>query len=394
MAKSKYIPKYTYEIVTESKYTKYIIVYVDDKVLYNGKTNNQAVVEISSNLALLISTKQILESRIPSNEVPLLYKMRDKNTPEPKVDTPPVSNVVKDKEKKTKELIDKQKQKKEDLEKAANDKVNFLKDQTKVSPAGAKAAIVAVLLPVLSNFINAEKSANKIINRLISKTKKQLKNKGRVTVNGGKIVFTPKDNANYQQFKNDFDNKVKSLKKTINILKTTLDTLLKLLKVIMAALVAARVYLAILKARLASGDPTAAAEASAQIPPIEEKIKDYILVTTVLTAILSVFKRLVNRILIKLNSLSFTITQPNTLTSGTVSSDLINILNEPTPQTLEYEYTNLNNKEYIIRIITTPSGAKQAVAYEKFSNLKITQTAPSLVRNEDELLEELKQILG
>jgi len=293
---------------------------------------------------------------------------------------------------KTKE---KQKKRKEDLEKATNDKTNFLKEQTKISPAGAKAAIVAVLLPVLSNFINAEKSANAIINRLINKTKKQLKNKGRVVVNGGKIVFTPKDNRNYQKFKEDFDNKVKSLKKTINILKTTLDTLLKLLKVILAALAAAKLYLSILKARLASGDPAAAAEATAQIPPIEEKINDYILITTVLTAILSVFKRLVSKILDKLNSLSFTITsQPTSDVVNNLNEDLVNIINKKSTQTLEYEYTNIDNKEYIIRIITTPSGAKQAVAYEKFSNLKITQTAPSLVRNEDQLLEELKQILG
>jgi len=394
MAKSKYIPKYTYEIVNEDKYTKYIVIYVDGKVLFNGKTNNQTFTNNQPDFVIIEDTKQILSSRIPSNEVDLLNKMRDKNEPEPKVDTSSISDITKDKEKKAKDIIDKQKKKGEDLEKAAKDKVNFLKEQTKVSPAGAKAVIVAALLPILSNFINAEKAANKIINRLINKTKKNLRNKGRVTVNGGKIIFTPKDNANYQQFKKDFDNKVKSLKKTVNILKTTLDALLIFLKVILAALAAARVYLAILKARLASGDPTAAAEAATQIPPIEEKIKDYILITTVLTAILSVFQRLVTRILIKLNTLSLTITQPNNLTSGTVSSDLLNIIDKPTTQTLEYEYISINNKEYIIRIITTPAGAKQAVAYEKFSNLKITQTAPSLVRNEDELLTELKQILG
>ena len=36
----------------------------------------------------------------------------------------------------------------------------------------------------------------------------------------------------------------------------------------------------------------------------------------------------------------------------------------------------------------------QAIAYDKFSMLKITQTAPSKTRKADELINELKQILG
>lgn len=485
MAKSKYIPKYTYEIVTESEYSKYIIVYVDDKVFFNGKKNNQIFTNKQPDFIIVEDTKQILISYVPSNEISLLNGIRDKN--EPKLVPSNTSsgiftdgiykrngivldpNNVKDaaiieeikiqmrageadlaaikdnisgnvqsakelaakakaakelatkkakeladKAKKAKELVAKQKKKLEDLKKAANDKVNFLKDQAKISPSQAKAAILAILLPILTKFINAEKAANAIINRLISKTKKQLKNKGRVTVNGGKIIFTPKDNANYQQFKQDFDRKVKSLKNVIQTLKTILDTLLTILRIMKAALLAAKVYATILRAKMKRLAAKATAEAASASPSkpanaeylafkeindpiieeLEKKIDDYVSIIAAATAILSTFQKLVSRILDKLNTLSFTITQPNTLTSGTVSSDLINILNIPTPQILEYEYTSVNNKEYIIRITTTPSGAKQAVAYEKFSNLKITQSAPSLVRNEDELLEELKRILG
>ena len=422
-------PKYQYELKYEDDY-QYFEIYRNDQIiykslgrektdfwarqlydvindlLYSSDDNNRKIFQKEEVYLKSISDKKTGNTLSFSNDPKAkeIQKVKDeqKATSNSSPEQIQTQNQTQTQDKQNQEKLnkseetinktkEKQKKKKEDLEKAVNDKANFLKDQTKVSPAGAKAAIVAVLLPVLSNFINAEKSANKIINRLINKTKKQLKNKGRVVVNGGKIVFTPKDNGNYQKFKQDFDNKVKSLKKTINILKTTLDTLLTLLKVILAALAAARAYLAILKARLASGDPTVAAEAAAQIPPIEEKIKDYILITTVLTAILSVFQRLVNRILTKLNTLSLTITsQP----SNNLNEDLINSINEKSTQTLTYEYTSIDNKEYIIRITTTPSGAKQAVAYEKFSNLKITQTAPSLIRNEDELLTELKQILG
>ena len=320
-----------------------------------------------------------------------------------------------DKAKKAKELIADQKKKLEDFKKATNDKINFLKDQTKISPAQAKAAIVAILLPILAKFINAEKVANAIINKLINKTKKQLKNKGRVVVSGGKIVFTPKDNRNYQKFKEDFDNKVKSLKKTVSILKTSIDTLLTILKIMRAVLIATKVYIIILKAKMKklaakaaieSASPSPAKPANAEylafkeinepiIKELEKKLDDYSLAVTAATTILSTFQKLINRILAKLNTLSFTITsQPTSNVVNNLNEDLVNIINEKSTQTLEYEYTSIDNKEYTIRIITTPSGAKQAVAYEKFSNLKITQTAPSLVRNEDQLLEELKQILG
>lgn len=316
------------------------------------------------------------------------------------------------KAKKAKELIEKQKKKLEDLKKAANDKINFLKDQTKTSPAQIKAIAIAILLPILSKFINAEKAANAIINKLINTTKKQLKNKGRVEVTNGTITFTPKNPGNYETFKANFDRKVKNLKNIVQILKTNIDTLLKILKIMKVALAATNVYILILKAKMKKLAAQAAVEAASASPSkpanakylafkeanesvikeLEKKLEDYTLTITAAAAILSIFQRLINKILDKLNTLKLIINQPNT--SGTISSDLINTLDASTTENLEYEYTGIDNKEYIIKIITTLSGAKQAVAYDKFSNLKITQTAPSLVRTEDELLEELKQILG
>jgi hypothetical protein len=181
-----------------------------------------------------------------------------------------------------------------------------------------------------------------------------------------------------------------------------------------AALLAAKVYATILRAKMKRLAAKATAEAASLSPSkpanaeylafkeindpiieeLEKKIDDYASVITATTAILSTFQKLVSRILDKLNTLSFTITSRSGNIINNLDEDLVNIINQKPTQILTYEYTSINNKEYIIRITTTPSGAKQAVAYDKFSNLKITQTAPSLVRNEDELLEELKQILG
>ena len=57
------------------------------------------------------------------------------------------------------------------------------------------------------------------------------------------------------------------------------------------------------------------------------------------------------------------------------------------------EYSD-GTRNYIIEVITTPTGDLQAVAYDAFSKLKITQTAPSKIRKAEELINELKQILG
>ena len=93
----------------------------------------------------------------------------------------------------------------------------------------------------------------------------------------------------------------------------------------------------------------------------------------------------------KLDTLSFTI-------QGIPDSAALNdSLNSYTPiSDTDIEITDSNNgdKSYTIKVITTLSGALQAIAYDKFSMLKITQTAPSKTRKADELINELKQILG
>ncbi len=83
----------------------------------------------------------------------------------------------------------------------ANDPTTFLKDQLPQSPAAAASAIAGIVLPMLTKFINAEKVANLLINKLINDSKKKLKDKGRFVVINGAITFTPKDKGNYIKYK-------------------------------------------------------------------------------------------------------------------------------------------------------------------------------------------------
>jgi hypothetical protein len=305
-------------------------------------------------------------------------------------------------------IKDQQKAKADDLKKSLEDKQNFLKEQTKVDPSSAKKAIIGIVLPLLVKFINAEKSANAVINQLINTTKRKLKDKGRVEVNNGAIVFTPKNPGDYQRFKQDFEKKVNNLKKIVKILKSITDTLLIILKTLKAALLALKVQLALQKKILQAQAAAATADLAGPLPtkpaaaaytasdrvnedvikPLEKKIDDYILMIGIVQTVLQIFQKMINSIKIKLDTLSLTINQGDSSFQTLPKLDSVVDNN----QTIS-EYNN-GSKTFTIEIITTSSGALQAVAFDSFSKMKITQTAPSKTRKADELINELKLILG
>ena len=101
---------------------------------------------------------------------------------------------------------------------------------------------------------------------------------------------------------------------------------------------------------------------------------------------LKVFQQILTRAKAKVEKLSF-------------DTNIDIALRGPSPATVEQdnakstEYHN-GTRNYIIEVVTTPAGDLQAIAYNAFSRMKITQTAPSKTRKADELIEELKQILG
>jgi hypothetical protein len=320
-----------------------------------------------------------------------------------------------DKAKKVKEVAEKQKEKAAQLKKSLSDKKNFLKDQTKINPADARAAVISAVLPILMKFVDAEKVANLLINKLINDTKTKLKDKGRVVVVDGAITFIPKDKANYDQFKADFERKVNQLKSVIKTLKDAINLLMTILKVVKAAVVAFKVYATILKIRLKVQAAASAAELASPSPskpitiqyliskqtyddvivPLNEKITNYGLIALSLSSILKIYQRLINNIQIKLNTLKLTIVSSSVNDNALiVTNELTNTIDETTNDELtDTEYSN-GEQTYIIRVIKTPSGALQAIALDSFTKLKITQTAPSKFRKADELIDELKQILG
>lgn len=275
-------------------------------------------------------------------------------------------------------------------------------------------AALAIILPILRNFINTEKIVNKIIEKLINDTKKTLNPLGRVEVQSGNIVFTPRNPGNYDIYKTNFDRKINTLKTSINTLKTIVDSLNVVLSIIRAGLAASKVYLIVLKAKNKKNAAISTPELASPLPAkpnaskyvitkeineenfkkAENKIDKWTSIVTVLTSVLKIAKKLIDDIQLKINALSFTISlSPATVVLNPTPNQ---VLNETFSKDTSYEaeYVGpVSGRLYKIKVVKLLNESLQAVAYDSFSTLKITQTAPSKFRTSDELIEELKQIL-
>lgn len=315
---------------------------------------------------------------------------------------------AKDSLKKAKDTANKAKK---EFEKAKDAK-SFLKDQSKLSSADIKNILAAIAIPVLSKFINTEKVVNALIEKLIRETKKKLSPYGTVEVNGTVLTFTPRDkNGEFTKVVRNIKRKLDVIKKIVSELKKIIDALVTILKIIRVGLVALKLYIAVLKAKLKSMAAKAAAEAASPSPSkpntaaylafkeatdpiinvLEKKVDDYLLMATVVSGILSIFKRMIDKIKEKLDKFDIIINElPDAVVVQTVNTSSI----ENYGNNYEDDYEDMNGKLYSIKVITLPNGSLQATAYDKFSGLPVTKTAPSKTRGADQLIDEIKQILG
>lgn len=312
----------------------------------------------------------------------------------------------------TAESISTQQQLKSDeIQKASNDKVDYLKDQSKQSTKDTSAALALILTPILLQFIRAENTADVLIKKMVKDVRKQLQNKGVLTVENNVITFTPSNKGNYDVFKQNFDRKKANLIRTLNTLKTTLDALAKVSTFVNIGLSAIKVYIKIktnkikiqeaaVQTELASPTPGGAKPISASLLPKinkslkqldkdQKKVDTYQGVITAISVITPIFRDMLSKTQTKVNQLQFIINTGNT----TQGMDVTVVgVNETAP--INSEYTNSYGKNYTLELVTTPNGFLQYQALDAFSKMKITQTAPSKSKTPDELFTEIKQILG
>jgi len=129
-----------------------------------------------------------------------------------------------------------------------------------------------------------------------------------------------------------------------------------------------------------------------QLEKDNKKIDQYQAAIIALQLFLTIFKEMVIKIQLKVNQLQFNIINEPT---STISNDLTSALAEANRSVPENEeYTSDNGRSYTLKLVTLSNGQRQYQALDSFSKLKITQTAPSRIKTDAELLDEIKQILG
>lgn len=317
-------------------------------------------------------------------------------------------------QKQIKDRKDKEKKRAEELKKSLEDKKGFLKDQAKQTAKNAKNQITAIATPILMSFIRAENIADLLIKKLTKDTKKQLQNKGTLTIVDGVFTFTPSNPGNYAIFKSNFDKRVSNLKRTISTLNRIITTLNNVVKVLNIALSVIKIYIKIkqrlmlarfarITAELAAPSPSKPSTGLAllntvrslqQLEKDNKKVDQYQAAITAIQLFLTIFKEMVAKIQIKVNQLQFILLSPDN-NSGTNSDNLGASLAEASNSVpSEEEYTSSDGRSYILKFVTLPNKQRQYQALDSFSKLKITQTAPSRIKTDAELLEEIKSILG
>ena len=316
-------------------------------------------------------------------------------------------------QKQIKDRKDKEKKKSEELEKSLDDKKGFLKDQVGQTAKNAKLQITSIATPILMSFIRAENIADLLIKKLTKDTKRQLQNKGTLTIDNGVFTFTPSNPGNYAIFKSNFDKRVSNIKRTVETLNRIITTLNNIVKILNIALSVIKIYIKIkqrlmlarfarITAELAAPTPSKPSVGLAlfntvrslqQLEKDNKKVDQYQAAITALQLFLTIFKEMVSKIRIKINRLQFNLTDPNS--SGTNTNEL-NLQLEDSKNSVpsDENYTNADGKTYILKLLILPNEQRQYQALDSFSKLKITQTAPSRLKTDAELLDEIKQILG
>ena len=394
--------RFTYEI-KRSGFNKIITVFDNGKPIYsnNSPTAGDADLERIAKIALKDNY---------GNDINQMTKIPSSLSPVPNFNQPsPSLNNSQQNLEQQKIEINKISQEQQDK---FNNLQNSLQDQFNTAKSTAKAAVTGIIISLIIRFINNDIIINAIISNLIKKTKKKLKNKGRIEVkNKTSIIFYPKFSGDYSPYKQEFERKKASLLKIIKLMITIVDSLIIVLRFIKTALAILQLQLKIKKKKLLATATTSGPDLASSSPvksiaakypldkeineqitkDLEKKIENYILLINFIQTILKTLQQILTKAKSKAKKLSFSINKDsNNTDSDNTDSDS---KNEDQDNNL-FMYVNDGGKSYILKLITLPNKQRQYQALDSFSKMKITQTAPSFTKTNDELLEEIKQILG
>jgi len=399
------MPKFTYEI-KKSGFNQVIIVFSDGKSIYNNNspTSTEADLVRIAKVALRDNYGSGVDQMI---KVPSLTSS-----------TPAASSIsekqqnIKQNEEKLNQIKEENQAKIQKAQENFNTQKDLINKDINISSTGVKKKIIALLLPVFLNFIRKESIINTIIESLKKSLKKRLKNNGTLTITGSTFIFTPKDYSKWTNFKDNFDKKVNNVKKLLETLNNIVDKLQTILTILNLSLTALQLVVTLYRAKILARRAKITAELASPSPSkptvsidLEnidatknkldktlEKIKEYRLYISIVQPYIIIFKSLITKLTFKINQLQLIIVNSNINSSINLNPILIQ---QPENNKPETEYISKStNKSYILKLVVFPNGSAQYQALDSFSKLKITQTAVSKIKTTDQLLEEIKQILG
>lgn len=248
---------------------------------------------------------------------------------------------------------------------------------------------------VNSLIVNVEKKTDQLIQVVVKKTD----SKGRVSLQGNNLVITVtrSDAAEAQALKTQVEEKIKSIQKTLNILRTVINSLIAIQTAISVYKTVLDVQEALLTINPVSKATFTVLKKGIKIIFLKEILKQYL---KLLKGQLETNKKVLNRLITRFRSIQVSVKITDEASTG-------NFINVDTAEALladdllgdgitsdSQDFTDNNFKEFILKVENYDKKQIIGRAYEKYSGMIKAQTAPSYFSTPEELMEELKNILN
>ena len=265
---------------------------------------------------------------------------------------------------------DKANEAKEKFSEAGKNTKGFLKG---IQGKDIKNIIQPLLLPILLQFIRTLSIANLIIKKIERQTREQLKNKGKLNVDGGIFTFIPSNPGNYEVYKKNFESRVNNVRRAIEKLKSLLNTLNNVIKILNIALSVINIYIRvkqkILKIKLAKisaelalptpSKPTVGIDLVDIVDKLQKledskkKVSDIQLYILSTQQFLKIFNNSLNKLTNKLNRLKFIIdTNNNGMNQNNELNSAIDNASKTSPNE---DYISSSGRSYILELVILPN---------------------------------------
>jgi hypothetical protein len=302
-------------------------------------------------------------------------------------------NIAREKANAAKEKIDGARQKAQE----AQDRVTGIVDDVSGAVQDPFGFVIKKTLNKINSLIlNVEKK----VDQLIKDTVKKVDSKGRVTLEGSNLVITVTrgDAEKAIEIKAAVEEKITSIKNTLNILRTTISSLSTIKDAISTFKTILDVQEIILAANPVSGPIFLVLKKGIKLIFLKEIVNEYL---KVIGKELAQNKEVITRLIERFRSLQVSIKIQDEADKGNfidqnIAEDILadELLGGLGVVQDSEDFTDQNLNNYTLKVEKYDSKQIIARAYDKNSGMIKAQTAPSYFSTAEQLLDEIKNILN